>query len=134
MLADVALMDSDAVRAEELARQSLGTRQSVGDEWGYVLGLIVIARAATKCEDFKRAAHLFGAAEHARERLNITFAFPPYWHAEYERAVAHTQTALGAARFADLFNSGCSANLDDVVAEEIARLVPERRARLDPQS
>jgi non-specific serine/threonine protein kinase len=120
LLAQAAQALGDHVGARAHYVESLRVLDEMGDRWGMCQALDALGRLAAAEAQAERAALLLGAAEALCE---ATGAARLRDRADYERAVASAQEALGAPAFAATWAEGRGLSLAQVVAYAAAGVV-----------
>ena len=112
-LGKIALAGDHVVQAAAYYQESLALWQEHGEEMsvaGCFRGLGIVA---AHCEQFDRAAGLFGAAEVLRERIGLP---RPRHHTRYEHAVTSCRMALGEEQLHALWSEGREMSLETALA------------------
>ena len=112
-LAGVAFLKRDFASAYAFHIESLRVKLEITDKPGIVYSLEGIAQVAAAQEKPERAAVLWGAAHHLRERMNI----PPDPSREeiYTSLIPQTREQIGERVFDELWRKGKSMKLEDAV-------------------
>jgi len=97
-----------------LLKDSLAYWRRFDSAHGLALSVEALGRAASVSGQATRAARLFGAAEIAREELDVTLR--PTDPVEYQHAVAAARGRLGDKRFATAWAAGRAMSLAQAVA------------------
>jgi hypothetical protein len=116
-----ALGDPGAARARYV--ESLGVLDENGDRWGICQTLDALGRLAAAEGQSERAALLLGAAEALCE---ATGAARLRDRADYERAVASAEQALGTPAFAATWSEGRGLSLAQVLSYAAAGVLERR--------
>ncbi len=113
------LGQGDHERAAWSFRESLRLYSELGERWLAADCLDGLARVAGAQADPVRAARLWGAAEALSESIGATTA--PMDQAAYERHSSAARTRLGEAAFAAAWSEGRAMDLEEAVAEALAK-------------
>jgi predicted ATPase/DNA-binding CsgD family transcriptional regulator len=117
VLAKVADIQHDQVRARTLFKESLDIAREVGDKVLIASGLESLAGVVAAQGEPVWATLLWGAAEALRETIGAPM--PPVEHASYERATAAVRMHLGESTFAAVWAEGRTMTPEQVlVAKE----------------
>jgi DNA-binding CsgD family transcriptional regulator len=98
------------------ATRALTVKQEVGDLFGITFTLELLGWLAARSGGHQRAAWLLGGADPLWERMGGRLAFVPKLERLHADAVARSERALGAPRFAELFTRAASRPADAMIA------------------
>ncbi len=103
--------------ARDCFTEGLQLQQTLKHRGTIAYALVGLASIAVEERDPIRAAHLFGAAEAAREA--VAAPLPASAREQYERSVAQTRTALGEAQFAEAWSEGRRMPLEKAIEKAL---------------
>jgi len=113
VLAKVADVQHDQVRARALFKESLDIAREVGDKVLIASGLESLAGVVAAQGEPVWATRLWGAAEALRETIGAPM--PPVEHASYERATVAVHVYLGERTFAAVWAEGGTMTPEQVL-------------------
>lgn len=105
------LIHGNAHRAIQLAQESVKLQNRIGDIWGPIWGMWLIASAASKIGDHERAARLFGVARGAHSASTTTVPAWPYIQV-HRTAETTCRRAIGNDRFDQVVGEGKALPLE----------------------
>lgn len=109
----IALAEGDFSRALADQQRSLTMRVDLGNDQGIASSLAGFASIAARISQPAVSAYLFAGADALRETIGVVLAYPE--RTVYERAIEFARSRLPADVFADRWDAGRSATVEDLV-------------------